>query len=173
MPATVTSLWPDDIKVDVVPPLVILNIQAESLTRLTRGIVRGEVATTTGPDDFVSYRLELVAPSLGGRRHGVLNVTHRANFYPLVLEADCLRPQKRPVPRHAGSGPPPSEVAEGWVWPKPDDWRPVAANQNEFLKLLGEVLKSREVRAAIDTMIATYNERVPRPDSDVAAEPAA
>lgn len=179
MGTTMTSLWPDDIKIDVLRPATILKIQADGLARLTHDLVRAAVTTTTGYEDFVVHRLELIAPRLDDRRYGVLNATHRADFYPVLLEADCYRRIRRPrQPRpnssaaqaavlahalgelagavaDAANGPPP--------WP-PDDWRPVAANQDEFVKLVGEVLRSREVRAVIESMIALSNEQSRDPD---------
>lgn len=192
MPATIPSLWPDDIKVDLLPPLAILRTQADALARLTDGIVRADVYTTSGHEDFVVHRLELYAPLYAIRRYGILNVTHRTDYYPAVLEADCFQPKRtrdgggkghslvdavvaaqlaqagitEAVTQALGAPEPPP-------WPHPDDWRPVAANQDEFLDLLAKVLKSREVRAAIDSMIALHNELYRKPNPDEAAEPAA
>ena len=66
--------------------------QAAKIRELTNGIIRAEVTTTTGHEDFVVHRLELVAPQLDNRRYGVLSATHRTDIYPVVLEADCFRP---------------------------------------------------------------------------------
>jgi hypothetical protein len=139
------------------------------------------VTTTTGPDDLVTHRLELVAPRLG-RRYGVLNVIHREDYYPVVLEADCFRP-KRINPqeyRQKATELLASQIAGRDlrtdvplpIWPRPDDWRPVAANQDDFIKRVGEVLRSMQIRAAIDTLIALSNEKAAGEKSDP-TEPAA
>jgi hypothetical protein len=158
MAATIPSLWPEDIKVDVLPPVVILKYQAAKLRELTKGILQAEVTTTTGWDDFVVHRLELLAPQLENRRYGVLTVTHRSDFYPVVLEADCYRPRHQfaagPLVGAAGSA-----VTTTAPWPPKNDWRPVAANQDEFLKRVGEVLRSMEVRSVIDSLIALSNQK--------------
>ncbi len=169
MPDALVSLWPDDIKVDVVPPVTILRVQASEIGRITKGILRGEVGTTTGAGDMVSHRLDLVAPSLTGRRVGVLNAIHRADFYPVVVEADCFRPKRINPQEYRQKA---TELLASQIsgrdlrtdvplpiWPHPDDWRPVAANQDDFIKRVGEVLRSMHVRAAIDTLIALSNER--------------
>lgn len=192
MAANIPSLWPNDIKVNLLPPLTILRTQADALARLTDGIVQADVITTSGHEDFVVHRLELYAPLAALRRYGILNVTHRTEYYPAVLEADCFRPKSirdgrgrghdvfgaalaasiaqtgltEAVTRALGTPDPPP-------WPHPDDWRPVAADQDEFVERLGEVLKSREVRSAIDSMIARNNELHPRPDPDGPEVPAA
>lgn len=94
MPATIPSLWPDDIKVDVLPPLTILKLQAAKLREITRSILRAEVTTVTGSDDFVAHSLDLIAQALDGRRIRILTLTHRTDLYPIVIEADCFRPRE-------------------------------------------------------------------------------
>lgn len=168
MAATIPSLWPDDIKVDVVPPVVILRYQAAKIGELTNGIIRADVTTTTGQEDFVVHRLELIAPLLDGRRYVVLTVTHRSDFYPVVLEADCYRPRRQIIMGVTGDLARVTAALSEVVstigtathpWPNPGDWRPIAPNQDEFYKRVGEVLKSMEVRSAIDSLIALSNQR--------------
>lgn len=160
MPATIPSLWPEDIKVDVLQPLYILKSQASKIGELTKGILEAEVTSVTGSDDFVVHRLDLIAPNLDGRRYRVLAATHRADLYPVVLEAECFRPKRTYVAANAmarmasGELPLPSQA-----WPPADDWRPVANDQDEFIKRVREVLRSGEVRAAINSMIALSNEK--------------
>src|SRR5436190_24344142 len=93
MPATIPSLWPNDIVVDVLPPLEILQAQATKIGEITKGILTAEVTTVTGHEDFVVHRLDLIAPKLDDRRYRILTATHRTDFYPVVLEAECFRPK--------------------------------------------------------------------------------
>ncbi len=179
MSATIPSMWPDDIKADVLPPIAILRSQAEKIRDLTQSILFAEVTTTTGHDDFSVHRLELVAPRLGDRRYGVLSVTHRTDFYPLVMEADCFRPRTLDVQKVRKQAL--ESLASSWMgvdvrthiptrsWPPPDDWRPVVADQEEFFLRIGEVLRSMEVRSVISSMIASSNEK----NSNGVAEPTA
>jgi hypothetical protein len=159
MTATIPNLWPEDIKVDVLPPLTILKYQAAKLREITKGILEAEVTTVSGPEDFVTHRLDLIAPALEGRRSRILSVTHRVDFYPVVLEAECFRPKESPVigRAHAALG----EIMAGLEthWPRSNDWRPVASDQDEFIKRIGEVLRSHQVRAIIDSLIALSNEK--------------
>jgi hypothetical protein len=167
MPDVLASLWPDDIKVNVQPPIAILRTQATEIGKITKGILKGEVSTTTGVDDFVTHRLDLVAPALGGRRVGVLNATHRSDIYPVVIEADFFKPQpprsKLGAVTAAAAGLSmylaAGGISEPPPWPNPDDWRPVANNEDEFVARVREVLRSGKVRAAIDTLLALSNEK--------------
>ena len=54
-------------------------------------------------------------------------------------------------------------------WPPAGDWRPVANDQDEFLKRLGEALKSPHVRAKIDSLLALSNEKNRPADTETAA----
>ena len=169
MSAAVTSLWPDDIKVDVLPPLAILRYQAAKLSKLTEGILEADVVTTTGHEDFAVHRLDLVAAKLDGRAYRILTATHRAAFYPVVMEADCFRPKDSyPVGRSAAAL---REVVAGMSaeWPRSNDWRPAANDQDEFLKRVAEVLRSPAVRATIDSLLALSNEKNQPADTESAA----
>lgn len=162
MVATIPSLWPEDIKVDLLPPGTILKVQANTLGKLTQGILDAEVTTVTGEKDYVVHRLDLIAPALDGRRKRVLTATHRADYYPLVLEADCFQP-RTPQGLHA-IGSIISEMATNldalkYEWPQNHGWRPIVSNQEELYKRLAEVFRSWEVRSVIESMIALSNER--------------
>lgn len=166
MIATIPSLWPD-INVELVPPLTILRAQANRLGQLTKGILEADVTTVTGDDDFQVHRLDIRAPSLGDRRVRALTTTHRTDYYPVVLEAECFRPRQRVgVAVEAAT-----RVLPGFVqaWPNKYDWRPIVKDQDEFLKKVAEVLRSMEVRSAIESMIALSNEK----NSSGVAEPVA
>jgi len=167
MTATIPSLWPDDIKVDVLPPLAILRVQASKIHQLTKGVLLGDIQTVTGSDGFVSHRLDLIAPALDKRRKSIVSVTHREAFYPVVIEADCFRPKVQPSPAgYAGAAM--NLVIGSSEWPDANDWRPIADGQDEFIRRVGEVLKSKEVRAVIDSLLALSNEK-----NQPAEEPAA
>jgi hypothetical protein len=168
MTATIPNLWPDDIKVDVLPPLVILRAQASKIHQLTKGVLLGEVTSTEDSDGFVTHRLDLIAPALDNRRARILSVTHREGFYPVVIEAECFRPKAPPRPRSRPAGEVTSRFFGSSEWPDPKDWRPIGGGQDEFIRRVGEVLKSKEVRAVIDSLLALSNEK-----NQPAEEPAA
>lgn len=84
-----SDLWPPDLVVDVLSPIMILNEQAEALTKRTQGIVKGEVLPgVAGKLKQVSF--DLVAPALRIRQR-ILHVRYREEFpYPAVLIAGPL-----------------------------------------------------------------------------------
>ena len=178
MTATIPNLWPDDIKVDLLPPVTILRVQAGQLSRLTGGILDADVTTVTGDKDFVVHRLDVVASALAGRRYRVLTATHRADYYPVVLEAECFRPKTRTTKYNPFESPGGivTTRTENLTWPDATDWRPAPANQDEFIERVREVLRSKEVRAVIESLIVLSNERSLQADDanpDEPAEPAA
>lgn len=183
MAATIPNLWPDDIKVDLLPPVTILRAQANKIGEITQGILEGEVTTVTGEKDLVTHRLDLLAPSLDGRRVRVLSATHRDDFYPVVLEADCFLPKfvdLRNVRQAAQtamaeqlSGLDLRTHASARPWPYPTDWRPVVSNQDEFLKRVAEVFRSMEVRSVIESMIALSNQKAEDAEQEAEAAPTA
>lgn len=173
MPTTIPSLWPSDIMVDVRPPLEILRGQAEKIAEITQGILTAEVTTVTGHEDFAVHRLDLVAAKLDGRAYRILTGTHRAAFYPVVIEADLYRlSYKEAIARTiAGNSLAAAltSVTGGSSWPPTDDWRPVANDQDEFLKRIAEVLRSPTVRSIIDSLLALCNEKNQPADTESAA----
>ena len=178
MSATIPSLWPENIKVDVLPPLTILKLQAAKLHEITKGILRAEVTTVDGPGDLIAHRLDLIAPALDSRRVRVLVATQRTELYPVVVEAEFYRPTKVPAQAVKNLAMQGLAAAMGVDtrteypirdWPPVDDWRPIASNQDEFLERVAEVLRSPAVRAAIDSMIALSNEKNRPTDSETAA----
>lgn len=173
MTTTIPSLWPD-INVDLVPPLTILRAQASRLGQLTKGILEAEVTTVTGDTSFVVHRLDLIAPSLDDRRVRILSATHREDYYPVVLEAECYRPKNLVVADVKKQA---MEILASKMgidtrthiptrdWPIANGWRPIAADQDEFIQRVGDVLRSMEVRSAIDSMIALSNQKSEAPEA--------
>lgn len=178
MPTTIPSLWPNDIMVDVHPPLEILQAQAQKISEITEGILTAEVTTVTGHEDFAVHRLDLIAPKLDGRAYRILTAMHRTDFYPVLIEAELYRPTKVPAQAVKNLAMQTMAAAMGIdtrteytlrTWPPVDDWRPTASNQREFLNRVAEVLKSPAVRAAIDSLIALSNEKAQGSDTETAA----
>src|SRR4051794_7391929 len=131
------SLWPKDIRVPTRSPQSILSEQAALLRVVTKGTLAGEVTTVTGADEFVIHRLDIVALRLGETRYRIVTVTHRTALYPVVIEAEVFRSRaKRPANSARMDM---QEMIDPDAWPRPDDWRPVAASQEEFTAKLSEV----------------------------------
>lgn len=93
MPATIRSLWPDDIfGTSDVTPIAVLREQGEALGARTHNFVRGDVETTTDSDGKTfSHSLCLVAPFLRYRK-ALLRVDHGLKPYPAtVVETDLTK----------------------------------------------------------------------------------
>jgi hypothetical protein len=155
MAATIPNLWSDDIKVDILTPLVILRSQAGLLGQMTRGLLEAEVSTVTSDTGVVQHHLDLIAPALR-YRHRVLAVKHsRELVYPVAVEAECFQP--KPKSWTTGEIPAPSKPSSFPV--DPEDGRPKANTEQEFIDLVSKVLHSSEVRSIIQSLIARSNEQ--------------
>ncbi len=166
MVATIPDLWPG-LKLDTLSPATILRHQVAYIRVKGNGILDAELTTVTGTGDFIIHRLDLIAPVLDRQKYRVLTATHRADYYPVQIEADCYRisdnkfaynPQRAPW-AEAVSAINPLRFDQESVWPSEGDWRPVASDQESFLSRIREVLASKKVRAVIESFIARSNEQ--------------
>lgn len=163
MPIELPDLWGDDIQVGVLPPLVILKAQDEAIKRKTQGILRTEVSTTepqTNPDNeevslhFTIHSLDLVASALD-YRESLLEVSHKPErAYPAMLQVPD------PIRWDLASDPPP---VRGPVGVDLDNMlkasREVTAySSEELITYLRRALRSRNTKAAIDSLLARSNE---------------
>jgi hypothetical protein len=150
MSTTIPDLWSDDIRVDILTPLVILRSQESLLSRKTQGMLEAKV-TTVANETWVQHQLDLLAPALDYYRVTLLTAKHQRDaVYPVTVAAPCFAPKPGPFSQGpAGSlrfpgGPPPDQRE--------------AAGQEEFIELVKQVLRSPEVRAIIQSLIARSNE---------------
>ncbi|VTU01782.1 unnamed protein product [Gemmataceae bacterium] len=160
MPIEIPDLWGDDIKVDVLPPLVILKAQDGAISRKTTGILRAEVLTSESeePDEdgyhkVVTHTLDLTAPALN-YSESVLEVSHDSDrMYPAVVSVPD------PIDWHARSDSP-TPLASGGVLGLMAHSRTVTAHSaDEFMTFLGRALQSRYTKATIDSLLAMSNEK--------------
>jgi hypothetical protein len=153
MSATIPVLWSDDISVDVVSPLAILRAQTGPLSRMTKGLLEAEIETITSDSGKVQHQFDLIAPVLNNFRRRILIATHQRDLvYPVVVEAEFSLPDDRPpnLSAVAGTRPRPTDL--------PLDGRRPAATVQEFIKLVGEVLRSPQIRSLIQSLIARSND---------------
>jgi hypothetical protein len=144
MVTTIPDLWSDDIKVDVLPPIAVLKTQEGLLARKTQGMLQAKL-TTTETEKLVQHGLDLIAPALNFYRERLLSATHdREMPYPVTVTAEAFAPDP---PRSGGFrfGGDPREMQKR------------AATDEEFIRLVREVLQSPEVRALIHSLIARIN----------------
>jgi hypothetical protein len=156
MSATIPVLWSDDISVDVLSPLAILRAQIGPLSQKTKGILEAEIDTISSESGKVQHQFDLVAPILNNFRRRILIATHQKDLvYPVVVEAECFVPSDNSIFKaFARSQPPilqnPNQLLEG---------QRRAATDEEFIKLVGEVLHSSQVRSLIQSLIARSNDQ--------------
>ena len=140
---------------DVLPPVAILRVQESALSRKTEGILRAEVRTESDPEK-VTHFLILIAPALSSYQVELLQTSHDWQLaYPAKVKSRGLLPP----PKMAGVAQLPGLGAKGAA-----DER-TAETQEEFTRIVGEILKSGWVRSLIQSLIARSNEIVPRTSS--------
>ncbi len=148
MPTEIPDLWDDDIKIDVLPPVLILKAQAVALSRKTSGILSGSVRTefsgvAEGKNSLKeTHILELTATAYGYSEE-ILKVTHsQSRVYPAKIELPASIEWSNPRGLNLMS------------W----NATQATATVDEFLKYLREALRSPLTRGTIDTLIARSNE---------------
>ncbi|MBY0459560.1 MAG: hypothetical protein K2V38_19745 [Gemmataceae bacterium] len=141
MPTEIPDLWDDDIKVDVLPPLVILRAQDEGIRRKTQGILRAAISTTVEnePDGsvWVSHEFGLVAPALGSQE-SLLTVGHaERKLYPVQIFV-------------------PDEIT--WNDGKTISRSIRCYDPDEFIAQLRAALRSPPTKGSVSTLLALSNE---------------
>lgn len=148
MPIEIPDLWDDDIKVDVLPPLVILKAQDEAIRRKTEGILRTQIVSREierEPEDDeeetkvdVVYTLDLEATALG-YRESILNVFHRkGRLYPVTI----TMPEK----------------IEWSTDPSAYSYSARCASSDEFIQHLRVALRSEPTKSTLASLLAMINE---------------
>jgi hypothetical protein len=124
MSETIPNLWPDDFGKPPPTPLGILRQQGVYLGQRTNNLVIGEVRSLAGAD-FLRHFFELSAPLLG-YRYTLFSIEHDPiTLYPVEFK---------------GKG---SLGRDG-----------KAANPEQFLQKLHDILSSEETRMAVQALIA-------------------
>ncbi len=170
--ATIPDLWPEDIRADVIDPVAILRAQEASLTNRTHGLLRVEVRSfehkeeNTKKATTVIHNFDLIAPVLNEYRITLLRAIHAADLiYPVLVQSRVFDPDFKvgnvPVPKVGGDpnymplvASQPPMLPEP---PRPDPEYRQAATQDDFIKLITDVLKSSWVRSLIQSLIARSN----------------
>ena len=146
----VLDLWSDDIRVTVLPPVAILRAQVAALSRKTEGLLRAEVGTDINQEK-VELSLDLIAPVLNEYRITLLNTWHDTDLvYPATVKSRGLLPPQAKRPQM------PLNMVPAERNTPPDER--IAETQEEFITILGEILKSGWVRSLLQSLIARSNE---------------
>jgi hypothetical protein len=145
MATTIPDLWSDDIKVNVLPPLVILKAQEGSLARRTKGMLQARL-TTVESGKRVQHQLDVIAPSLDAYRERLLSAAHdREMLYPVTVVSEAFVPE------------PTSPLGLPGTVQAVSASQRQAVTDDDFIQLVREVLHSRWVRALIHSLIARIN----------------
>ena len=162
MSATIPDLWPDDIRVDLLTPLMILRMQAGLLSSKTQGLIIAEVRTTT-TDKWVQHQLDLIALPLDHYRVSLLTARHDiGGAYPVTVRSQGFVPKREPGPSS------PTASIRAMFEPPPDQRE--AATQEEFIDLVRQALRSDAIRSRIQSLIVRTNEARPNPPLSKDAE---
>jgi hypothetical protein len=139
MPIEIPDLWGDDIKVDVLPPLIILKAQDEAIRRKTQGTLHTEIITAEEEQNdaiWVIHTLDLIAAAIG-YRESILTVSHeREKLYPVAIEVG--------VPIEWTDGTPAHRIR--------------CFSADEFIRELRAALQSPLTKSTIATLLARSNE---------------
>jgi len=147
MAVLIPDLWPDDLGTDVQSPAAILRAQESSLERKTGGKLLARLSIDDSGDS-VQLLFDVEAPRLGGLRQRIMTATHgREMMYPVSVSAKAFRYRGGHELLDAGVG--------------ADQRR--AATPEEFIRLVGDVFGSLEVRSLLASLIARINEQEAAP----------
>jgi hypothetical protein len=148
-----SDLWPADLVVDVRSPIMILNEQAEALSKRTKGIVKGEVVSGVS-GRFEQPSFDLVAPAVGVR-HRILRVRYSKELpYPVVLIAG---PLQRNIVAFADQ----PDFATPAEWNLAGDEAAqarLAHTPNEVREFLKTIFNAPTSRATLFSLVARSNE---------------
>lgn len=174
MPTEIPDLWGDDIKVDVLSPLMILKAQDEAIRRKTQGVLRAEITTrevsgfenrfgNLEKDDelgdnvvrpnWLIHTLDIASPVLA-YCETLLEVRHAVNrAYPATLTVPApiqwdLDQDSTDLDDTTGA------LEHSLV----GDYKAIAYSAAELLRHLRRALQSQNTRAAVDSMLALANE---------------
>lgn len=129
---SIPNLWPPEFKIDVQTPYAILQVQANLLGKVTRGILVGTVETEIS-EERVQHRLVVIAPAHNGYRHTLIAVWHDPDLpYPVYVEAGGL--------------------VDGF------GQYPTASSDDQLQSLVKKALQSDATKAVILSLIAKSNE---------------
>lgn len=149
----VTDLWPDDIHADVLSPAMVLHAQVEALAKKSGGILRVDVRTDMNQEK-IELSLDLIAPAVNDYRITLLKVWHDPDMvYPATVKSRGLLPaqaRRGEMPQIPLMAYPPHESS------MPDER--TAETQEEFIKVISDILRSGWVRSLIQSLIARSNE---------------
>jgi hypothetical protein len=136
--AELLDLWSPEIRVDVLSPYTILQMQAGFLKKRTGGIIDAIVDKTENAES-AEVTLDVVATALNHRERVLTAIYTAPNKpYPVKVEAIGIRDKRANL------------IPYRW-----------ASTEEGFMNLLRESLQSEEMNTLIQSLIARTNEKRP------------
>lgn len=157
------DLWAEDIggAVVVKTPVALLKEQASLLGKKTQNLVIGKVVSVPNMHDSesnkrITHRFYVVAPALGDYSYTLFSVSHGLDMYPLmvVVEVNVFKELSDDVKA--------KRYTLGFVV---SDNAVSINSEDEFIDVLGQILKSNRVRQVINGLLAQSLEYVDVSDS--------
>lgn len=152
------NLWGElPAEAQVETPSLILKQQAAVLTRLTKGVLEGQVVTGRQGDTFY-HELCIVAPTLANYSATVLTIQHDVTLYPVEVISFL---ENRPG----------AQITQGVIyWPSLGDVRAKAKDAADLRRSIGNILQSERIRKLISALLAQARDESPVQAARVAEE---
>ena len=148
------DLWPSEIMVNVLSPLMILRQQAEIISKRTQGIVIGDVRISFIGADLKELCFDVIASAIGHRQRGLTARYPHDVPYPTLLMADVFAQDKFPSPF--------DESLDQKHWHLQSDAEVarsrIAYSPSQFKGLLREIFNSSGTISILLSLIARSNE---------------
>lgn len=144
MPDEIEDLWPEDIRINVRTPLMILQQQAQFLQKKTASLVQARIAMTKS-QTMRKLDFDLVAGAADRYRVRLLSVHHGPSVvYPALVDASCFRDD----PNYLEELRPANGVTS----------QREAKTEDVFKSLIRTVFSSSQAVSIVESLIAKSNE---------------
>lgn len=154
------NLWPDNVsKEKWASPVSLLREQARFLGDQTKNLVTAEVGTASIEDEVFLYNFYIVAPTLNNYHYRLFSIEHNIEMYPVTfymdeqlgneLNAMKKKPSNLVDIAAAASR---RQLTEMGFKTNHNEYTKRADNEDEFIKIVGEILKSVRARQVISSL---------------------
>jgi hypothetical protein len=150
MSAISSQFWPDDIRPKIQTPLAILQARANELRDLTKGVLIGNISSTTDKSKKQTYHsLDVLVPVLNNFRQRLLTIRHDIRMvYPSYIDADLFDDS---IEAMALRGIRKNMFIQG-------EFEYEASSDEKLLYLIRQALRSDQVKSKLFSLIAIANE---------------
>jgi hypothetical protein len=148
MPTVIPDLWGDSVSPDIITPTMILNAQAEQLSRKSKGYIRAELDKEP-TEHFTTLAFDVIAPGARYLRRRLFQIRFENDLvYPATVSTDFY------FDYLAGG----KRGAVQTNFDESTSCEAVAYTQDDFIQIIKSVLQSQHVMSTIQSLIALSNE---------------